>query len=95
MKENKISDSTTNRMPIDYVIRIAGESGEGIVLAGEIVTLALSRSGFNIFTFRTYPAEVRGGPSMFQIRTSAGLLRSQGDLVDMGRDKRKAVEFTS
>ena len=70
-------------MTKDCVIRIAGESGEGIVLAGEIVTLALSRSGFNIFTFRTYPAEVRGGPSLFQIRTSAGRLCSQGDSVDI------------
>ncbi|MDR4499363.1 MAG: 2-oxoacid:acceptor oxidoreductase subunit alpha [Candidatus Scalindua sp.] len=70
-------------MTTDCVIRIAGESGEGIVLAGEIVTLALSRSGFNIFTFRTYPAEVRGGPSLFQMRTSAGCLHSQGDSVDI------------
>ncbi|MDR4504877.1 MAG: 2-oxoacid:acceptor oxidoreductase subunit alpha [Candidatus Scalindua sp.] len=70
-------------MTTDCVIRIAGESGEGIVLAGEIVTLALSRSGFNIFTFRTYPAEVRGGPSLFQMRTSAGRIRSQGDSLDI------------
>ncbi|GJQ58903.1 MAG: 2-oxoacid:acceptor oxidoreductase subunit alpha [Candidatus Scalindua sp. AMX11] len=70
-------------MTSDCVIRIAGESGEGIVLAGEIVTLALSRAGFNIFTFRTYPAEVRGGPSLFQIRAGAGCLRSQGDSLDI------------
>ncbi len=69
-------------MSTDYVIRIAGESGEGIVLAGEIITLTLARSGFNIYTFRTYPAEVRGGPSMFQVRAGDKSLLSQGDALD-------------
>ncbi|MEI6530687.1 MAG: 2-oxoacid:acceptor oxidoreductase subunit alpha [bacterium] len=55
---------------VDLVVRIGGESGEGIISAGEILTMACARAGFNVFTFRSYPAEVRGGHSMFQMRAA-------------------------
>ncbi|MEW6045588.1 MAG: 2-oxoacid:acceptor oxidoreductase subunit alpha [Bacillota bacterium] len=49
-------------------IRVAGESGEGVITAGEMLSWALARSGLWVTTFRTYPAEIRGGPCMFQVR---------------------------
>lgn len=55
---------------VDLVVRIGGESGEGIISAGEILTMACARAGFNVYTFRSYPAEVRGGHSMFQMRAA-------------------------
>ena len=49
-------------------IRVAGESGEGVITAGEMLSWALARAGWWVSTFRTYPAEIRGGPCMFQVR---------------------------
>ncbi|WP_324717073.1 2-oxoacid:acceptor oxidoreductase subunit alpha [Carboxydochorda subterranea] len=49
-------------------IRVAGESGEGVITAGEMLTWALGRAGLWVSTFRTYPAEIKGGPCMFQVR---------------------------
>jgi 2-oxoglutarate ferredoxin oxidoreductase subunit alpha len=62
---------------------LAGESGDGVILAGEVLTYTFSRSGFKIFTFRTYPSSVRGGPCMFQLRASDWHAYSQGDLLDL------------
>jgi 2-oxoglutarate ferredoxin oxidoreductase subunit alpha len=55
---------------VDLVVRIGGESGEGIISAGEILTMACARAGFHVYTYRSYPAEVRGGHSMFQMRAA-------------------------
>jgi 2-oxoglutarate ferredoxin oxidoreductase subunit alpha len=68
---------------LDLTIRLAGESGEGVILAGEVLTYAVSRLGLKIFTFRTYPSSVRGGPCMYQLRTSDWHAYSQGDRLDL------------
>lgn len=68
---------------MDLTIRLAGESGEGVMLAGELLTYAVSRVGMKIFTFRTYPPSVRGGPCMYQLRTSNVHAYSYGDQVDL------------
>ncbi len=68
---------------IDYVFRIGGEGGEGVISTGEMLTLALARSGFEIYTFRTYPAEIKGGHANYQIRASDQLLLSQGAALDV------------
>ena len=64
-------------------IRLAGESGDGVILAGEVLTYAISRMGLKIFTFRTYPTSVRGGPCAYQIRASDWHAYSQGDTLDL------------
>ncbi len=68
---------------LDLTIRIAGESGDGVILAGEILTYAVSRMGLKIFTFRTYPSSVRGGSCLYQLRASDNHAYSQGDLLDL------------
>jgi 2-oxoglutarate/2-oxoacid ferredoxin oxidoreductase subunit alpha len=67
---------------LDLTIRLAGESGEGVILAGEVLTYAISRMGLKIFTFRTYPTSIRGGPCAYQIRASDWHAYSQGDKID-------------
>jgi 2-oxoglutarate ferredoxin oxidoreductase subunit alpha len=67
----------------DLVIRVAGESGDGSTAAGEMLAQAAARSGLHVFTFRTTPAEIKGGPVMFQVRASNAPVRSQGDAVDV------------
>jgi 2-oxoglutarate ferredoxin oxidoreductase subunit alpha len=67
----------------DLVMRVAGESGDGSTAAGEMLAQAAARSGLHVFTFRTTPAEIKGGPVMFQVRASNNPVRSQGDAVDV------------
>ena len=70
-------------MKTDVVFRIGGEGGEGVISCGEILTLACARMGLEIYTFRSYPAEIKGGPAMFQVRASKDSLLSQGSEVDV------------
>jgi 2-oxoglutarate ferredoxin oxidoreductase subunit alpha len=67
----------------DYVFRVGGEGGEGVISTGEMLTLALARSGYHIYTFRTYPAEIKGGHANYQVRAAGKLLLSQGAAVDV------------
>ena len=66
----------------DIVIRVGGESGEGVISTGELLTLAAARAGFWVYTFRTYPAEIKGGHAVFQLRVSDKPLYSHGDSLD-------------
>src|SRR3989338_4312108 len=68
---------------VDYVFRVGGEGGEGVISTGEMLTLALARAGFEIYTFLTYPAEIKGGHANFQVRASGKLLLSYGAAVDV------------
>ena len=67
----------------DLVIRVAGESGDGSSATGEMLAQAAARSGLHVFTFRTTPAEIKGGPVMFQVRAANIPVRSMGDAVDV------------
>ncbi len=68
----------------DYVFRFGGEGGEGVISTGELFTTACARSGLEIYTFRSYPAEIKGGHAMIQVRVAdANVLLSRGDGVDV------------
>jgi 2-oxoglutarate ferredoxin oxidoreductase subunit alpha len=71
-------------MPVnDMVIRIGGESGEGIVTIGEIFVRIAAFSGLEVYTFRTFPAEILGGHVIFQARIADKPVLSQGDDIDV------------
>ena len=70
-------------MRSDLVIRIAGESGEGVVSTGDLVTQAAARAGYRVLTFKTFPAEIKGGHVIFQLRLSRDQQTSPGDLIDI------------
>ena len=63
----------------DITVRLAGESGEGVISGGDILTTGAARTGYWGLTFRTYPAEIKGGPCMYQLRvgTSPAALAGQ------------------
>jgi 2-oxoglutarate ferredoxin oxidoreductase subunit alpha len=67
----------------DMVIRIGGESGEGIVTIGEIFVRIAAFSGLEVYTFRTFPAEILGGHVTFQARIADKPVLSQGDDIDV------------
>lgn len=65
------------------MVALTGESGDGIISLGEILAKVLARMGINIVTFRTYPAEVRGGQCIFTINSQQDQVFSQGDEYDI------------
>jgi 2-oxoglutarate ferredoxin oxidoreductase subunit alpha len=67
----------------DVIFRVAGESGEGIITTGEILTLAATKLGLRICNFRTYPAEVTGGQSLYQVRFGIENTLSPWDSMDV------------
>ena len=67
----------------DLVFRLGGEGGEGVLSTGQLLTLALARAGYEIYTYQTYPAEIKGGHANFQVRAASELLLSQGDHPDV------------
>ncbi len=66
------------------LIRLGGESGiDNAISAGDVLTRAVARSGYYVHTFRTYPAEIKGGPVMFQLRAGVQPVPSLGDRLDV------------
>lgn len=70
-------------MANEVTIRIGGESGEGTISGGDILALASARWGYHVYTFRTFPAEILGGPCLFQVRISDAPVKSMGDYADV------------
>lgn len=70
-------------MKDDLVVRMGGEGGDGIISMGEILSKAVVRGGLNIHAFRTFPAEIRGGLAMFQLRAGSGPCLSLKQQVDI------------
>ena len=67
----------------DLIIRVAGEGGEGVVSSGDFISAACARAGLELYTFKTFPAEIKGGYCMYQVRTSAAKVYNQGDTFDV------------
>src|SRR5437773_323432 len=67
----------------EITIRIGGESGEGTISGGDLIALGAARWGYHVYTFRTFPAEILGGPCMFQVRMGDQPIKSMGDYPDV------------
>ena len=61
------------------VIRIGGVGGEGTTTLGNIFTRIAARSGLEVYSFRTYPAEIKGGQVLYQVRLGLDRVLSEGD----------------
>jgi len=66
-----------------HVIKIAGQSGSGLVTTGEIFIKALKHLGFFITSDREYPSLIKGGHACFQIDFGPQELRSLSTHVDV------------
>ena len=67
----------------EITIRIGGESGEGTISGGDLIALGAARWGYHVYTFRTFPAEILGGPCLFQVRIGNQPIKSMGDSADV------------
>jgi len=66
----------------DAVIRLAGNSQDGIQTAGAFLARLAGRSDQDVMTYMTIPATISGGPSIFQVRIGTGEVLSAGDEAD-------------
>ncbi|MEZ5557823.1 MAG: 2-oxoacid:acceptor oxidoreductase subunit alpha [Pseudomonadales bacterium] len=74
---------------LSYVIRFAGDSGDGIQLQGTQFTIASALAGNDVATLPDFPAEIRApagtryGVSAFQLHFGAEHITSPGDAPDV------------
>ncbi|MEM8768483.1 MAG: 2-oxoacid:acceptor oxidoreductase subunit alpha [Pseudomonadota bacterium] len=72
-----------------YVVRFAGDSGDGIQLQGQQFTVASALGGHDLATLPDFPAEIRAptgtryGVSAFQIQFGGDRITTPGDTPDV------------
>jgi len=80
--------STGNRADLrpqkirDAIIRLAGNSQDGIQSIGGFLARLAGRSEQEVMTYMTIPSTISGGPSIFQVRIGSGEVLSAGDEAD-------------
>src|SRR5437773_5564224 len=67
----------------EAIIRIAGNSQDGIQAIGGFLARLAGRSEQEVMTFMTIPSTISGGPSIFQVRIGSGEVLSSGDDADV------------
>ena len=67
----------------DFVVRFAGEGGQGLVTSAEGFAQAASQVGYYVQTFATFPSQIMGGPTWVQTRVSTAKILSRGDELDV------------
>ena len=67
----------------DFVIRFAGEGGQGLVTSADALARAATSAGYFTQTFSTFPSQIMGGPASSQVRISTSPVLSSGDGVDV------------
>jgi 2-oxoglutarate ferredoxin oxidoreductase subunit alpha len=86
MSDTGISSSPTGgkvSKVSEAIIRIAGNSQDGIQAIGGFLARLAGRSEQEVMTFMTIPATISGGPSIFQVRIGSGEVLSAGDEADV------------
>src|SRR5213594_1041972 len=88
MNEATITAPTAGGAPkvskiAEAVIRIAGNSQDGIQAIGGFLARLAGRSEQEVMTFMTIPSTISGGPSIFQVRVGSGEVLSSGDEADV------------
>jgi 2-oxoglutarate ferredoxin oxidoreductase subunit alpha len=75
--------AATPRSLNDVVIRLAGNSQDGIQAVGGFLARLAGRSAQEVMTYMTIPSTISGGPSIFQVRMGTGDILSAGDRADV------------
>lgn len=87
MSDTAAAPATTGSQRIstvsEAVIRIAGNSQDGIQAIGGFLARLAGRSEQEVMTFMTIPSTISGGPSIFQVRIGSGEVLSAGDEADV------------
>ncbi|MDA1148166.1 MAG: 2-oxoacid:acceptor oxidoreductase subunit alpha [Chloroflexi bacterium] len=70
-------------MSKNFVVRFAGEGGQGVVGGSEILAAAAAAVGYHVLTFSTFPSQIKGGPAWGQARIATEEILSSGDDLDI------------
>ncbi|MBT6096615.1 MAG: 2-oxoglutarate ferredoxin oxidoreductase subunit alpha, partial [Rhodospirillaceae bacterium] len=87
-KQSSLQDAERERIE-SAVVRLAGDSGDGMQVTGGQFTLATALAGNDLATFPDYPAEIRAptgttfGVSSFQINFGSRVIKTSGDSFDV------------
>ena len=67
----------------DFVVRFAGEGGQGVVTSAEGLAQSSTQVGYHALTFATFPSQILGGPTWTQARIAVDPVQAPGDDVDV------------
>ncbi|MBI4199969.1 MAG: 2-oxoacid:acceptor oxidoreductase subunit alpha [Chloroflexi bacterium] len=67
----------------DFVVRFAGEGGQGVVTSAEALARMAAEVGYHVQTFATFPSQIEGGPTWTQARIAISPVLSPGDALDV------------
>lgn len=67
----------------DFVIRFAGEGGQGMVTSAEALAQGAAQGGYHVLTYTTFPSQIMGGPTFAQVRIATEPILSNGDALDV------------
>lgn len=67
----------------DFVVRFAGEGGQGVVTSAEGLAQVATQVGYHALTYATFPSQILGGPTWTQTRLAVAPVLSAGDDVDV------------
>ena len=89
-RARKLSDLVNRNSDVEsVVVRLAGDSGDGIQLMGSQFAVSTALAGRDFATFPDYPAEIRApagttfGVSAYQINLGRGPITTAGDTPDV------------
>ncbi len=78
------ADSTVPATKLrNAVIRLAGNSQDGIQSIGGILARLAGRTAQEVMTYMTIPSTISGGPSIFQVHLGSGEVLTAGDEADV------------
>ncbi len=75
--------SSSNRSLRNAVIRLAGNSQDGIQSIGGFLARLAGRTAQEVMTYMTIPSTISGGPSIFQVHIGSGEVLTAGDEADV------------
>src|SRR3989338_6665790 len=67
----------------DFVWKVAGAAGEGIMTTGLLFSKTCARHGWYIFDYTEYPSLIRGGHNTYQVAAGKNPIYSQKEKVDL------------
>jgi 2-oxoglutarate ferredoxin oxidoreductase subunit alpha len=67
----------------DFVVRFAGEGGQGFLSAAQGFASANTTAGYHSQTFATFPSQIMGGPTWMQARIATYPIHTRGDELDV------------
>ena len=81
-KPANVGDTSSSEPLQDAVIRLAGNSQDGIQTIGGFLARLAGRTAQEVMTYMTIPSTIAGGPSIFQVHIGSGEVLSPGDDAD-------------